>query len=183
LQWLYTNKIPAYEADDKEWDIYLEGEDCNDTSLGEKLFMILLKAYVFADRFLAHGFRCAVSKRLSDHVRFIDLEEPLCWKVFSYAFSNIPLERPILQHLVDDFCYEYIDFPGEEGHDMTAEVNQPREFLMRVMRALPSTRVNELEILSGRCYYEHASEKEEEACRKKYMVFDEVKDGGYFNDD
>lgn len=88
-----------------------------------------------------------------------------------------------MQHLVDDFCYEYIDFPGEEGHDMTAEVNQPREFLMRVMRALPSTRVNELEILSGRCYYEHASEKEEEACRKKYMVFDEVKDGGYFNDD
>lgn len=53
--------------------------------------------------------------------------------VITWAFENIPSERPILQLLVNHFCHEWDD-EGYDAEDANALELLPIEFRARVMR-------------------------------------------------
>ena len=181
VHWLYTQEIPNDYFSTEEMEHVLaqsipdEDQFCND------MFLILLKAYVFGDRFLSPAFRRATSNRLSDYLRNHVLAGSTCWDVMRYAFTNIPSDRPILQHLVDDFCKMHDECHDEEDEDIAAQNELPRDFLMRVLRAFPDIRNHPPAKIVNRCYYEHTSEEEKNRCKKVHMKFNKAKECGYFD--
>ncbi|CAO2658682.1 Nn.00g064050.m01.CDS01 [Neocucurbitaria sp. VM-36] len=174
VHWLYTNTLP--ESDEWEETRRMLGPT------SQACFLAKLKAYAFADRFLVPEFRRAVNNSLVDDIQEWKWMIPLSEMsgLAQEAFANIPSDRPILQFLVDKAgfgaaeCYEAF---GGSMDDL------PRAFLQRLIRRLDEElrreRAHENESKS-RCYYEHASKKEQEACRDLHMEYDEEKDFGFF---
>ena len=181
MHWLYTQEIPDDSFPTEGWENVLAQTIPDEAQFCDDLFLILHKAYVFGDRFLSPAFRRAINNRLSDYLRNHDLAGSTCWEVMRYAFANIPSDRPILQHLVDDFCRMHKECHDDEEDDVAAQKQLPREFLLRVMRAFPDMRKDAADKLQRRCYYEHASEEGKRRCRLgTHMIFNKAKDYGYF---
>jgi hypothetical protein len=96
------------------------------------------------------------------------------------AYANIPLDRPILQLLVDFHCDTWTQC-WENGPDTVNE--HPHAFVGRAMRRLHEqllrkTRGHPEKL--PRCYYEHASDEEKKTCPSAHMDYDEEKDFGFF---
>jgi len=115
VTWLYTQKLPEAEED---W----AGSNWNEISDPvEALFLeadlVMLKVYVFADKYLVPDLRRATCKV------FVDCDNMGCmssqdrYQLAKYSFSNIPANRPILQYIVDEHCSvwrEWADGVDEE---------------------------------------------------------------------
>lgn len=132
---------------------------------------------------MARGFQRAINKHVVEDLRdflFVEVGEMVV--LAEEAFKNIPLNRPILQCLVDYHC-KYWRNCCEDHFAEDREVSElPHKFIIRAMR-----RFNEMltEEQTGhtdkiRCYMEHTDEKETTECGKLHMRYDEKKDFGFF---
>jgi hypothetical protein len=65
-----------------------------------------IKAYAFADRFLAHEFRRTINNNVVEQMRldgnFLEVSDILA--MARIAFSSIPSDRPLWQSIVDSYC-------------------------------------------------------------------------------
>lgn len=186
VHWLYKGTIPK-NGSDKEWSPILDRViNCTIKKRHlnlhtRELFPLLIKAYIFGDRFLAIGFRRDISERISDNLSRIRLWGTTFQQVIQHAFTHIPFDRPILQHLADICCKDWYEDEDEEA-DIFAQKDLPQAFIMRVLRRFGEVReMKQMNIQSHvRCYYEHASEEDEKRCGKAHMVYNEKRDYGYF---
>ncbi|KAH4037024.1 hypothetical protein HBI25_055030 [Parastagonospora nodorum] len=142
---------------------------------------IKIKAYAFADRFLAPEFRRTVNNNVMEQMRldhnFLEVSDILA--MARIAFSSIPSDRPLLQLIVDEHCTFWKNC-CEEPSRLT---DFPPAFLARVTRRLCELLEDQicLQSSSGEwCYFEHADEAEMVACGKLHMQYDEEKDMGFF---
>ncbi|KAF2677255.1 hypothetical protein K458DRAFT_396149 [Lentithecium fluviatile CBS 122367] len=108
--------------------------------------MVIVQAYVLGDRLLVPGFRRPVNKFLvyiiEDKEERIFIYPP--YKMATWAFDNIPVERPVLQYMVDSVPKGRFE-PIDGGDDATATMvdlkdQLPRTFLHRVAKGLSLTR-------------------------------------------
>jgi hypothetical protein len=106
MEWLYTTTLP--DASEK-WFEKIDLAISNKPTVEEraKLSMILLKGYVFGDRFMVPAFRSAMlenlveeflppNQRTGSSLAFVHLVK--------YAYDNVPAGSAVLQYLVDEFC-------------------------------------------------------------------------------
>jgi hypothetical protein len=179
VHWLYMQDI-SEDYIPGHWLAILEREDGFD--LEDAILILLIKAYVFADRFLAISFREEVSRALSVHIREYPIERTTRSLVVKYAFDHVPLERPILQCLVDDYCFFWFE-DGYGLEDIQAQQEMPRSFYMRVTRRLSEIYRNSgVKVKNKRCYVDHALVQEKESCKLAHMIYDETRDFGRFPD-
>ena len=174
LHWLYTGSLP----DPKDYDAWRRfiGEDVDDVESR-------IKAYVFADRFLAPEFRRTINNNVVVDIEFCSIfpEVSEILAMARIAFSSIPSNRPLLQLLVDQHCTFWKNC-CEEPSRLT---DFPPAFLARVTRRLCELLEDQCcrQSSSGeRCYFEHADEAEIAACGKLHMQYDEEKDMGSFGE-
>ncbi|KAH4412453.1 hypothetical protein HBH92_112180 [Parastagonospora nodorum] len=169
LHWLYTGSLPSL-VDYAEW-ARIGGIGSVETQI---------KAYAFADRFLAHEFRRTINNNVAEQMRLKDnflVSDILA--MARIAFSSIPSDRPLLQLIVDEHCTFWKNC-CEEPSRLT---DFPPAFLARVTRRLCELLEDQicLQSSSGEwCYFEHADEAEMVACGKLHMQYDEEKDIGFF---
>ncbi|KAH3942582.1 hypothetical protein HBI56_168850 [Parastagonospora nodorum] len=183
VHWLYTKTVPDVDSFE-EWSPIIDSalEPSMYDAWMQKVFLVLIKAYAFGNKFLATRFRQDVNQAFSDHLHCNRLELPDGWHVMEYAFKHVPLDRPILQHLADHHCNFWPESYDKEI-DIQAQKRLPRSFLMRVNRRFSELLPTINTAWKGsppRCYYEHASEKEMQKCGKSHMVYDEDREYGYF---
>ncbi|KAF1849865.1 uncharacterized protein K460DRAFT_411672 [Cucurbitaria berberidis CBS 394.84] len=175
VHWLYTGTLPGYrdfKEENRIFDSPIEGH------------MAKLKSYAFAERFLVPEFRKAVNENLVDDISkegyYIEVHQML--ELVQEAFTTIPLDRPILQLLVDVHCSLWTQC----CEDDTISVNKlPRAFLVRAMRTLHEELRWERESADEKkvyCYYEHASDEEQKACPNQHMKYDAERDFGFFEE-
>jgi len=184
VHWLYTKTIPA-----TSW--YVVWSPIIDRSLKpgmydawvQEVFIVLIKAYVFGDKFLATGFRQDVHRKFSNLLSGYCLTLPGGCQVIEYAFNNVPSDRVMLQHLVDDYCSQW-DETQLDHVSVRIPKWLPRAFPVRVERRFAELRsmINNVGNRS-RCYYEHTSAEERKKCRYLHMFYHEVEEYGYFYDD
>jgi hypothetical protein len=101
--------------------------------------------------------------------------------IVEYAFTNIPCDRPILQFLVDDFC-DHWDKEADDELEVGAQKQFPTAFTLRVMRRF-SEKLDlstQIWVEAKRCFLEHASEEEKEACSAAHMKYNKVLHFGCF---
>ncbi|KAH7084927.1 hypothetical protein BKA63DRAFT_484941 [Paraphoma chrysanthemicola] len=174
VEWHYTSNLPTEEAD---WCGVLQ-VDIN-SYWNHLRFTVLLKAYVFGDRFLVKSFRRQVNNTFVHHIGLGWFSLPTRYEGFSYAFANIPSDRPILQLLVDEHCGEWDK--GDENDDtkLSAFNNLPPKFLIRAFRRIHEMTEKELD-RENWCYCEHESDKDKTDCETQHMRYDERLDFGTF---
>ncbi|KAF1834986.1 hypothetical protein BDW02DRAFT_620594, partial [Decorospora gaudefroyi] len=167
VHWLYTQSLPPCT----EWDRMVD--TVNDRSL------LKMKAYAFADRFLVPELRRMVN---NSFVAFTDLgcaAALLCYTQEAYA--TIPVDRPILQLLVDAHCERWT--PCVEVHLPNMLAEYPHAFVVRALRRMHEKLLRTMRGLPEkwpRCYYEHASEEEKYTCRVWHREYDHEKGYGFF---
>jgi hypothetical protein len=136
-------------------------------------------AYVLADRLLIDRFRRLVGNYFVNCLKRDWFQEPARFETFSYAFENIPSDRPVLQLLlVNDYCDywpegkdDYDDSDPEDKANLRALNELPRAFLMRAMRRMGDFRNGRPnETAHKRCYHEHGSEEEQKACGRLHRT-------------
>jgi hypothetical protein len=145
-------------------------------------FATLVKAYAFGDRFQMEAFRRQVNNAFVDAISRSYFWTVIRYHSSSYAFNNIPLDRPILQLLVDEYCQVWDSTEGNEDLDIKALNELHPKFLLRAMRRLGEMKEKSWDTLpmSTWCYYEHESYEQKTACTKRHMKYDEGLDFGTF---
>jgi hypothetical protein len=100
----------------------------------------------------------------------------------AYVFNNIPLDRPILQLLVDEHCQVWDSDEDNEDLDIKALNELHPKFLLRAMRRLREMKEKSWDNLpmSTWCYFEHESYEQKTACTKHHTKYDERLDFGTF---
>jgi hypothetical protein len=126
---------------------------------------VLIKAYVFADRMLAHQFKRSVRNL------FVDMTWTCSpwYRHVICAFENIKEDDPILDYIVDLHCMRWspksdLGYPDE----MSLQPQLPQPFLLRVMMRMQGLRDIDPkgeEIKEKACsYHEHDSDDREKTC-------------------
>lgn len=98
-------------------------------------FATIVKAYAFGDRFQMEAFRRQVNNAFVDAISKSYFPPFIRYESSSYAFNNIPLDRPILQLLVDKHCQVWHSKEGGDSNLKAINELHPK-FLLRAMRRL-----------------------------------------------
>ncbi|KAF1955497.1 hypothetical protein CC80DRAFT_474241 [Byssothecium circinans] len=164
IDWLYTQKLPTKRV---EW-VALEGDLANlqdDCAEHNRLIdMLQIKTYIFADRFLIPGFRCALHNSMADVL--VRVGNPPYYDMIIYAFDNLPPKSKMLSLLVRMHCEFWNpaldkDFKGE----LRRRAELPYEFLMRSMICYGKRKNNEdLSLTNVRSCHDHACDEDRQAC-------------------
>ncbi|KAH4616360.1 hypothetical protein HBH55_208580 [Parastagonospora nodorum] len=164
MHWLYIQDLPR-EHDFRAWEDILARERQTNFEIA------MIRAYAFADRFLIPTFRRAINKTIVEYFKCGD-PALVCNipDLATEAFSKIPADRPILQFLVDEYCYWWT--VGCETSDPPINLKEaPPAFLARSVRSyrtlLEYSRAGNG--VNQCCYYEHTDEQEASACGKLHM--------------
>jgi hypothetical protein len=143
-----------------------------------------MKAYIIGDRLLVDRFRRLVNNRFAEAFGYIHFEPPFSYRSYSYAFANIPPDRPILQYMVDDLCTRWPDDADEDALDeasLQAFNDLPKSYTIQAMLRLGEYERNSDKARRRRCYYEHESEEERKDCTVGlHMKYNAVLDYGAF---
>ncbi|KAJ8111028.1 hypothetical protein OPT61_g6273 [Boeremia exigua] len=171
VYWLYNQPLPT--ADDYLIWCCVFNDDDADFSKHMQLWVL---AYALGDRLLAPAFRKAINNIIVSSRPMSGVTIATLMPVYSYAFANIPDNRPLLQFLVDDFCENWIeefDTDSDVLHDL------PPAFLARVLRRY-SQKAHATTLC---CHLEHADGSEQQNCGLAHMVYDEKREcGGFLKD-
>jgi hypothetical protein len=103
--------------------------------------------------------------------------------IVTYAFTNIPPDRPILQLIADeyrnwwDYGFHFVD--KEDAFMPVQQRKLPADLLVRVMEGYRARNL-EYNPNSIRCYMEHATEQEVEMCEKLHFIYDSQQEHGAF---
>jgi hypothetical protein len=162
VHWLYTQQLP-----NNDYDIRLVAgaELAGRSDQGSDAQTVLIKAYVFADRMLAHQFKRSVRNL------FVDMTWTCSpwYRHVICAFENIKEDDPILDYIVDLHCMRWspksdLGYPDE----MSLQPQLPQPFLLRVMMRMQGLRDIDPkgeEIKEKACsYHEHDSDDREKTC-------------------
>ncbi|CAN9298872.1 unnamed protein product [Alternaria alternata] len=123
VHWLYTQQMPTYE-DNRKYDI------------SEDFGFMLLKAYVFANRFLIADFERIVHNLLIDHM--VDFGCSM-YEHIIFAYENLPEDSLVLKLMVEMQCLRWeLDFDGDE--EKQRRLDLPKAFLVQVMVRLVELR-------------------------------------------
>ncbi|KAF2035578.1 hypothetical protein EK21DRAFT_107099 [Setomelanomma holmii] len=156
VHWLYTQEMP--ELHDEEGWRPVVGMNVWDMDQGwAKMLLLLVKAYMFGDRFLASRFRREANSAFCTSLTCGSLDGPIRWQTVEYTFANIPPERPILQRIVDEHC-QYWEQQDEEDEDLADQQDLPYDFLVRVMKRHSELRGTDISCV--KCYLEHVNDEE-----------------------
>ncbi|KAH7094591.1 hypothetical protein FB567DRAFT_574567 [Paraphoma chrysanthemicola] len=178
IHWLYTQEIPEIIARTK-WTSILGHDTFVESGARQELFLVLVKAYVFADRFLAAQFRSDINDAFEECLEEFALCGTVRCQVIKYAFTNIPPGRHILQQIIDDHCTSWDPF-YETEEDVAAQDYLPHTFMLRAMR-------RQAELQHGgpngdlRCYREHNSDEDKNDCDLLHMTYDEKRHQARFS--
>jgi hypothetical protein len=186
--WLYMQQIP-YDLLENEWEHILELEDnTTATTITQAHLTTCIKAYALGGRLVAPVFLQHVNDRFtqfySQHQGYLAAER---YPLVELAFNNIPLERIVLQFLVDHHCTHSWFWGPTEGEDNQVDMSAledhlPHRFLLHTMK-----RQKELDTMTAgerfiyQCYREHASDGEKSNCKAKHMRYDALVDFGFFD--
>lgn len=139
---------------------------------------------MFGDRFLIKPFRKQVNNAFAVAIEGSYFDPAMRYKSIGSAFANIAVERPILRLLVDNHCCCWDAI--EDKYDAEAglrELGQAQpNFFLRSMRRLREMKDQGRKRLPMQlwCYYEHESEGDKKACKKRHMKYNEKLDFGTF---
>jgi hypothetical protein len=183
VEWIYTQKLPADE-DGAAWMRLLEEAT---EKYRQKRYEVLVRAYVLGDRLFIDRFRRLVNNRFTDSQGTDYFAEPARFETFTYAFNNIPADRPMLQFMVDDHCDiwpelkdDYGDGNPEQKAILTSFNELPKAFLIRAMRRMSDFRYGRPDGYGFECYHEHESDEQKEDCGAFHMKYDKMLDYGFF---
>ena len=116
VHWLYTQQMPTYE-DNRKYDI------------SEDFGFMLLKAYVFANRFLIADYERIVHNLFIDHI--FDCECAM-YKQIIFAYENLPKDSLILELMVETQCL-YWSTTLDNEVETQSRLDLPKEFFIQVM--------------------------------------------------
>lgn len=123
VHWLYTQQMSTYEDEGK----YIGAE---------KFGFMLLKACIFANRFLIADFERIVHNLLIDHMVDFGCST---YEHFIFAYENLPEDSLVLKLMVEMQCLRWeLDFDGDE--EKQRRLDLPKEFLVQVMVRLVELR-------------------------------------------
>lgn len=139
-----------------------------------------LRAYIFADRFLAPKFRHAVNALLNsmhDSNAFWKLCGPadIC-----LAFREIPASQVNLQRLVVSYAINWD--PCSRDCSVQAREQLPVAFIRRVISTLSYKSRNKEKSEKELCYVEHFSKERKQSCNALHWRYDEKLELGFFEE-
>jgi hypothetical protein len=152
--WLYSQELPHRDDWAAVADIEME------TIFSYKVLMLMLKALVFGDRFMAPKFYRKINNQLTDEL----IRSHPSYNIVIYAFNNLPAEKQVLKVLVDTHCRFWS--PAMDNNEEAAlKVELPHEFLLKVMEAYAGgARKKKLNVCD---YHEHENDAEKAQCTGK----------------
>ncbi|KAH7094573.1 hypothetical protein FB567DRAFT_6647 [Paraphoma chrysanthemicola] len=180
--WLYFGSLPSStdtESAVSEWREITQQLLHHDA---ESVILWCIQAYALGERFQAPKLCDAlIDVCVTLDVDFVDFDCDNILPTIEFAFANIPKDHPILHFLVNRFCEAWEENEDCEW-DLEAQDKFPNEFKKRVTRRLSemlrAAKNNKKE--PKRCYHQHASDVEKKACSRAHMVYNELRDYGYF---
>lgn len=167
VHWLYYQEIPTSRQDWVRLSLVYDSSYWADACIH-----ICIRAYGFGDRFVIPAFSRASNNLIAQQNPTRYYFDPLGRISIEYAFETIPLDRVILQRLVDWYCECWR--ATSDHFDATTLASLPDEFLRRVMGRLHESKTMTMaEVLKKCCYLEHASDEEKKECGALHMRYDQ----------
>lgn len=123
VNWLYTQQLPQGE----QWLSVAEVKE--EADVDEAVDLLIMKAIVFGDRFLAPAFKAQTSYQILVRLR----DRSPSFAIIIYAFGNLPATTKLLDWLVERHCRFWKPSP-DDASAKKQEAQLPRDFLLRVMR-------------------------------------------------
>jgi len=139
---------------------------------------------IFAEKYSAPGFRAAINNHVQSEwdaglSEVIDVRA--VQDMASRMMGKVPQERVFWQFLVDECCSTTSEYSMGPEYEEEAEEKMPKEFLLRCMRRFRElVKTPQQGKEQERCYLEHWSAKEKNACSGLHMRYDEATRHGYF---
>ncbi|KAH6858575.1 hypothetical protein AA0119_g8052 [Alternaria tenuissima] len=134
VRWLYTQQTPDSEDYDQEDE---EGEYPG----VEKFGFMLLKACIFANRFLVADFERITHNLIIDHF----LKCQCAWyKHIIFAYENLPEDSLVLKLMVELQCL-YWSMDDDDEKEKRSRPDLPKEFLIQVMGRFAELRGRDIE--------------------------------------
>ncbi|CAN9369243.1 unnamed protein product [Alternaria alternata] len=124
VHWLYKQQLPQHGDVIYDADVDPEGPDYN-----VEYDMMLLKAYVFANRFLIADYERIVHNLFIDHI--FDCECAM-YKQIIFAYENLPKDSLILEPMVETQCL-YWSTTLDNEVETQSRLDLPKEFFIQVM--------------------------------------------------
>ncbi|KAH4037322.1 hypothetical protein HBI24_153670 [Parastagonospora nodorum] len=162
VHWIYTTGLPGTAKDLVQIAIVKRDESSKNGALDQEreLDIILLKASIFGDRFLATGFRKDV------HNLFVNLavHGRVHYECIKYAFDNLGEDVLLLECIVDLQCNFWAP-EDDEPEELEARELVPSKFFIRVMTRNYEYNGGLADKGMMTCdYHRHDSDQEREAC-------------------
>jgi hypothetical protein len=174
VNWLYSQKVPEKN---RHWiertDETKHNKNC--PSHCEQVEMLILKTYVFADRFLIPKFRCAIYNYLAASLTKDAI--PPYYEVIIFAFGNLTEKSPMLDLLVGLHCAFWDENCDTESNgELELRKELPVDFFLRVM--IQSSKMKDKELVKSLvecgCHNKQPTEREGcESCRPEEKVEEE----------
>lgn len=160
LHWLYAQCLPIFHD---EIIRFARGTPAakGDREVCKWSHLLVLKAYVFGDRFMAQKFK--------DHARNLCVnlvgEASPFYELVIYAFPNLCADDPLLDFLVDMPCLLW-DPTCDRGEQPALRDKLPNHFLVRVMLRNFELKKQPIAIedINLCSYHVHDSKEEREDC-------------------
>lgn len=173
VDWLYTQKVPEKN---RFWVAPTETLKANSTEHVQLAEILVMKTYVFADRFLVPKLRCAIYNYFAASLTKDSI--PPYYEAIIYAFNNLTEKSAMLDLLVGLHCAfwdESCDTESNGEVDMRKDL--PIDFLLRVM--IQSSKMKDKEraksMVECGCHKEKAKNREGcDSCRPEEKVEEEA---------
>ncbi|KAF9693556.1 hypothetical protein EKO04_008456 [Ascochyta lentis] len=159
--WRYTQELPPY-GDFEGWARIFDVEP-DEYFTSTDIVHSIIKAYVLADRLLAHKLRRELNNSAVEYNPMSSLDMGHAVRLVQCAYDNIAAERPVLQFPVDDFCDHCMVWPTFES----VLARLPPAFVSRTKRKVEVARTRPK---SEFCYKEHKSSRE--VCDRRHIHYD-----------
>ncbi|KAF2642246.1 hypothetical protein P280DRAFT_467641, partial [Massarina eburnea CBS 473.64] len=164
VDWLYTKRLPVKS---KDW-IPLVGSfaTLEESSSEHNRLVDILRThtYVFADRFMVPGFRCAVHNDIANDLTLAG-NTPF-YDMVILAFDNLPAKNKLLTLLVKMHCAHWKPRCDRKNKgEISRRKELPYEFLLRAMILYGKIKENaDLSLTGLRSCHDHVDQEEKNAC-------------------
>lgn len=129
IDWLYTKKLPWKTRD---WVAPSPENDSGSHGHGQQAERLMMKVYVFADRFLVPELGVAMFRYFANFCN--NGGNPPYYDAILYAFDNLPSTSPMLTLLVKLHCaYWNENSDTEDNGELELRQDLPHDFLLRGM--------------------------------------------------
>jgi hypothetical protein len=177
VDWLYTQKVPEKN---KHWIKPTDDMKSNSTKHVQLVEILIVRTYVFADRFLVPKFRCAIYNHFA--ASLVKDAIPPYYEVIIFAFENLSEKSAMLDLLVRVHCAFWDESCDTETNgELELRKELPVEFFLRAM--VVSSRMKDKEKARGLvecgCHREKATDREGcESCRPEEEKIEEEEEEG-----